>query len=228
MSGHSKWANIKRQKEVNDKARGNVFAKLSRIITLAVLEGGGITNPDNNVKLRLAIEKAHQANMPKDNIKRAIEKGVGPDKAILKEAIVEGFAPGGVAMIILATTDNLNRTISEIRNVLERHQGKMAGGASVSYLFQKCASISFNKTEKTEDQVFELAEQLNAFDIISDDTHFTVYFPYENLGRVKGAEVDYRPFTPVILNDVDMRKLSLLVDDLENLDDVHKVFVNLQ
>ncbi len=227
MSGHSKWANIKRQKETNDKARGNVFAKLSRLITLAVFEGGGITNPDNNVKLRLAIEKAHENNMPKDTIKRAIEKGVGPDTE-LKEAIVEGFAPGGVAMIILATTDNLNRTISEIRNVLERHEGKMAGGASVSYLFQKCASISFNKTEKTEDQVLELAEQLSAFDIVSDDTHFTVYFPYENLGRVKGAEVDYRPTTPITLDDINIKKLSLLVDDLENLNDVHKVFVNLQ
>src|SRR3989304_8339146 len=101
MSGHSKWANIKRKKEANDKVKGNVFGKMSKIITLAVLEGGGMTDPDHNVKLRLAIEKAKSANMPKENIQRAIEKGTGPEKSQLKEIIYEGFAPGGVSLIIL-------------------------------------------------------------------------------------------------------------------------------
>ena len=96
MSGHSKWANIKRKKEANDKVRGSIFSKLSRLITLAVLDGGGTTDPEHNVKLRVVIEKAKASNMPKDNIQRAIEKGIGPNKARLKEVLYEAFAPGGV------------------------------------------------------------------------------------------------------------------------------------
>ena len=117
MSGHSKWANIKRKKQANDLVKGNVFAKMSHLITLAVLEGWGIVEPENNVKLRLAVEKAKSVNMPKENIKRAIEKGSGPNKTLLKEVIYEGFGPYGVFLLILATTDNSNRTSSEIRNI---------------------------------------------------------------------------------------------------------------
>lgn len=237
MSGHSKWANIKRQKQAADFVRGNIFSKISRLVTLAVIEGGGITDPDNNIKLRLAIEKAKQANMPKDNIKRAIEKGIGPDKATLKEVVYEAFSPGGVALIILATTDNINRTSSEIRNNLEKHGGKLANGGSISYLFKKCGMIVFKKSDAAEDQVFEFAQKINAFDIDSDETHFTVYFPFANLGKIKEyindlkyevAEIDYKPTSTVVLSDADIKKLSVLVDDLEVLDDVHKVFANLQ
>jgi len=111
MSGHSKWANIKRQKQANDLVRGNVFSKLSRTITLAVIEGGNITDPEHNVKLRLAIDKARQLNMPKENIARAIDKAVGPDKTTLREIVYETFGPGGTAYMILVTTDNINRTL---------------------------------------------------------------------------------------------------------------------
>ncbi len=121
MSGHSKWANIKRKKEANDKIKGNVFAKLSRVITLAVIEGGGIGDPQLNNKLRLAIEKAQASNMPKENIKRAIERGLGPQKDQLKEVIYEGFAPYGVSLLILATTDNPNRTLTELRTKLRKN-----------------------------------------------------------------------------------------------------------
>lgn len=135
MSGHSKWANIKRKKGLNDAIRSKIFAKLSRIIALSVSDGGGIVDPDNNVKLRLAIDNAKQFNMPKENIKRAIEHGAGHGRDQLKEVVYEGFAPHGVGFIIMTITDNPNRTYSEIRTRLEKHGGKLGKPGSVSYLF---------------------------------------------------------------------------------------------
>ncbi len=237
MSGHSKWANIKRQKQAADLARGNVFSKLSRIITLTVLESGGITNPENNVRLRLIIDKAKKANMPKENIKRAIDKGTGPDKSSLKEVVYEAFAHGKVVLIILATTDNANRTLSDVRNILERHGAKLAHGGAISYLFQKCSLISFKKNDVTENQVFDFAQKIDAFDIDTDETHFNVFFPFAFLGKInqhlgnlkyETAEVDYKPNLTVSLPDSEIGKIAALVDDLEELDDVHKVFANLQ
>src|SRR3989338_10269057 len=111
MSGHSKWANTKRQKMANDKVKGNTFSKLSRLITLSVIEGAGIKEPENNVRLRLAMEKAHAANMPKENINRAIERGAGPDRSLIREVIYEGFGPGGGALMIQSSSDNPNRKI---------------------------------------------------------------------------------------------------------------------
>lgn len=237
MSGHSKWANIKRKKEANDKLKGNIFSKLSRLITIAVLEGGGITNPENNVKLRLAIEKAHASNMPKENIKRAIEKGIGPDKSQIKEVIYEGFAPYGVSLIILSHTDNQNRTLSEIRNILEKHNGKLGNIGSVSYLFTKCGLIIVDKKLVNQDKVFELADQLEVLDLTEDELKYYIYIPYVKLGHIKevfkdvkydSAEVDFKPQNPVILEDEDkLKKILLLIEDLEALDDVQKVFTNL-
>jgi YebC/PmpR family DNA-binding regulatory protein len=145
MSGHNKWSKIKRGKEAKDKVRGNTFSKLSRLITLAVLEGGGITDPNNNIKLRLAIDKAKHFNMPKENIARAVARASGPDKSQIREVIYEGFASAGVGLIIYATTDNPNRTLSEIRNILERHQGKLGTPGSVSYLFNDVAQSALIK-----------------------------------------------------------------------------------
>lgn len=237
MSGHSKWANIKRKKEANDKLKGNIFSKLSRLITLAVLEGGGITDPDNNVKLRLAIEKAHASNMPKDNIKRAIERGVGPNKSQIKEIIYEGFGPYGVNLIILGTTDNPNRTLSEIRNILERHQGKLGNSGSVSYQFLKCALAVFSKATLSQDKILEISDNLKAYDIGEDDQKFYVYFPYQDLGHIKDilkdtqyetAEIYFKPQTILHLDDDEkLKKVSELIDSLEALDDIQKVFTNL-
>lgn len=227
MSGHSKWANIKRQKEVKDMARGNIFSKLSRAITLAVIEGGGITDPAGNVKLRLAIEKAKQFNMPKDNIQKAIDRGAGPSKNQLKEVIYEGFGPHGIVIIIQSTTDNPNRTLSEIRNVLEKHGGKLGNQGAVSYLFQKCSSIVIEKTKASQNQVFELAEKIDGFDIEENERSFTVYFPYENLGKAGEAEVDYKPTTLIKIENENKTKTILsLVEALEQLDDVQRVFTN--
>ncbi|EKE15251.1 MAG: hypothetical protein ACD_12C00108G0001 [uncultured bacterium] len=229
MSGHSKWANIKRKKGINDKIKANVFAKMSHLITIAVIEGGGI-------KLRLAMDKAKSANMPKENIKRAIEKGFGPNRIMLKEVIYEGFGPHGVFLLILATTDNSNRTSSEIRNMLEKNSGKLGTQGSVAYLFKKCAFVSFQKIEVNEEVVFKIGEELDAFDINEDDSHFFIFFPFSNFGLLKThlnnikydlAEVDYLPTTPVAL-DLDKEKKVLdLIEALEDLNDVQRVYTNL-
>lgn len=236
MSGHSKWANIKRKKQANDIVKANIFAKMSHLITIAVIEGGGIIEPENNVKLRLAIDKAKSANMPKENIKRAIEKGFGPNRIMLKEVIYEGFGPYGVFLLILSTTDNSNRTSSEIRNILEKNSGKLGTQGSVSYLFRKCAFVSFMKTEVNEEAVLKIGEELQAFDINEDDSHFFIFFPFSNFGLLKThlnnikydlAEIDYLPTTPILL-DLDKEKRILdLVQALEDLDDVQRVYTNL-
>lgn len=236
MSGHSKWSNIKRKKEANDKVKGNIFGKMSRLITLAVIEGGGMTDPDHNVKLRIAIEKAKSFNMPKDNIKRAVEKGTGPDKSSLKEVIYEGFGPGGVAMLMQATTDNPNRTLGEIRSIMDRNMGKLGNSGSVGYLFNKCALMIFDKAAIKEEDVFAVGDKLGAFDIDSDESKFYVYFPFENLGHIKdklqdvkyeSAEVDFKPQSTIEVDQDKFSKVENLVNLLEALDDVHKVFVNL-
>jgi len=229
MSGHNKWSKIKRQKEAKDLIKGNVFSKVSRLLTLAVIEGGGITEPESNVKLRLAMEKAKAVGMPKDNIKRAIEKAAGPDKAQLKEIIYEGFGPGGVALIIVATTDNANRTLTEIKNLLERNEGKLGSQNSVAYLFRKCGLIVLPKKDYQEDKILDISDQIKAFDISEDEERYYLYLPFENLGRVKEwmAEIDFKPQTVVSLNEELTKKVSHLVNILEELDDVQKVFTNL-
>jgi len=236
MSGHSKWANIKRKKGVNDKLKANVFAKMSHLITIAVIEGGGITDPDNNVKLRLSIEKAKSSNMPKENINRAIEKGFGPNRVTLKEVIYEGFAPNGIFLLISSTTDSSNRTSSEIRNILEKYSGKLGAQGSVSYLFKKCAFVSFQKSQVNEDAVFKIGEELKAFDINEDDSHFFVFFPFNNFGLLKThlnnikydlAEIDYLPTTLITLEANKEKKVMELVEALESLDDVQRVYTNL-
>ena len=237
MSGHSKWANIKRKKGVNDKIKGNVFGKMSRLITMSVTENGGLTNPDDNVRLRLAIEKAKSFNMPKENIERAIDKAVGPEKSQLKEVVYEGFAPYGVSLIILATTDSQNRTLSEVRNVLERHNSKLGSSGSVGYLFKKCALIIFEKTVVNQEKILEIGDLLEAFDIDEDDSRFSVYFPFENLGHIKdkikdivyvSAEIDYKPQSSILIEDE--KKLHIIndiIEALEVLDDVQTVFTNI-
>jgi YebC/PmpR family DNA-binding regulatory protein len=237
MSGHSKWANIKRKKQANDLVKGNIFSKMSHLITLAVSENGGIIEPENNVRLRLAIDKAKAVNMPKENIKRAIEKGTGPNRIMLKEIIYEGFGPYGIVLLILATTDNSNRTSSEIKNLLEKYSGKLGSPGSVLYLFKKCAFVSFMKSEVSEEAVFKISEQLQAFDINEDDSHFFVFFPFNNFGLLKThlnnikydlAEIDYLPTMSINLNSPEKEKRILeIAEALESLDDIQRVYTNL-
>jgi len=236
MSGHSKWANIKRKKQANDHARGNVFSKLTRLITLAVVEGGGLTDPEHNIKLRLAIEKARQLNMPKENIQRATERGVGPQKEQLKEVVYEAFLHENVIILILATTGNVNRTTAEVKNTLERQGGKLGNQGSVSYQFERCGLVIFKKDGLTEEEIFEFAGKINAIDIDQDKYDYYVYIPFNSLGKVKdnlnglkpeSTEVDFKPKSIVsITNEIKAHKILAIINALESLDDVHKVFGN--
>lgn len=236
MSGHSKWSQIKRKKQIKDQKRGVIFSKLSREISLAVIQGKGITDPSHNLRLRMAIDRARQYNMPKERIDKAIEKGAGPDKDSLREVIYEGFGPEGVALVILAATDNTNRTLQSVRQVLESHGGKLASQGAVSYLFDKCALVSFNKKEASEEDVFKFSDQIEAFDIDQDEAFFYVYFPFENIGKASGLvktvngsapEIDYKPRSLVKVNDKEKgEKILALLEKLEQLEDVQKVFAN--
>lgn len=238
MSGHSKWSKIKHTKQAKDVAKSNTFSKLARLITLAVLEGGGITDPDNNVKLRLAIAKAKHFNIPKDNIDRAIEKGSGPNQNLLKEIVYEAFAGGGIGLLIVATTDNPNRTLGEVRRTLEGYGGKLGSKGSVSYLFQKCGMVQIPLNLMKEEEAFLFAQKIGAFDVDENDIFFTIYFPYEKVGHIKdhlkdelvhNLEIVYRPQTAVAaLSEKEKEKVLSLTKALEELDDVHKVFSDIQ
>lgn len=237
MSGHSKWANIKHKKEANDKVKGSIFAKLSRLITLAVIEGGSIPNPDNNFRLRLVIEKAKSVNMPKENIERAIEKGYGPNKSQLKECVYEAFGPYGSHMIITASSDNPTRTVNEIKSKLEQFQGKLGTQGSVMYLFKKVGVVIFDKLICKEDAVFEFAQNINAIDIENNEASYTVYVSFSQLGNIKekmndlvsvSIEVEYKPDTYVdLLEEKELLKIKSMIESLEQLDDIHDVYINI-
>ena len=236
MSGHSKWSKIKRNKKIKDQEKGNIFSKLARQITFSVIEGGGISDPEKNVKLRLAIGKAKEYNLPKQNIDRAIEKASSQDKLQLKEIIYEAFGPGGVAILILVTSDNLNRAHSEIRGIIDKYGGKLGGQGSVMYLFKKCGVVTFKLEEVSEDVIFNLADKIEAFDIDKSEGYYTIFFPYGQLSKVHeklkdlkpdNLEMIHIPVVPVEVKDEALiKKIHGFVDSLENLDDVQKVFVN--
>lgn len=237
MSGHSKWSQIKRKKGIKDQERGKLFSKLSRMITLSVIDGGGIANPVKNAKLRLMIEKAKSFNMPKDNIVRAIEKANHPEEQNLKEVIYEGFGPNGIVFMILASTNNPNRICSNIRSELEKYGGKLGGSNSVAYLFEKCGVAVFEKDKINEVQILDLASKFEALDLKETKNIFIIYFPFDNLGRIGDflqgvsffdADVNYKPLIPISLKDKEIvQKIAILMEVLENLDDVYKVFTNL-
>ena len=228
MAGHSKWANIKRKKEANDKVRGALFAKVSRAITIAVIESGGQTDPEHNVRLRLAVENARAVNMAKDTIQRAIEKGAGGEGANLKEVRYEGFAPGGVSILVVAATDNPNRTMPLIRHAFESNGGKLGSPGAVAYLFEQCAQAIFSTSTHTMEDVFKLAESMNALDIEAEDEYITVYFPFSLLGTIKADEVSiyYRPLSTVTVSPEIKTQVEQLIEALETLDDVQHVFAN--
>ncbi len=235
MAGHSKWANIKRKKETQDKIRGSLFSKLSRLISIAVIEGNGITNPEHNIKLRLAIEKAKEANMPKDKIERAISRGLGPERDQIKEIVYEGFAPPNISLIIITATDNPNRTLSEIRNVLDKYGGKIGEKGTAAYLFDHLGKMIIQKGSLTEEEIFNLAAQIEAVDFEIIDDRCLFYIPFANIGKSKEVfknnkilelETMYKPKMPISLTSDQKEKINLLINELEELSDVYKVFSN--
>lgn len=239
MSGHSKWSQIKRQKAVADKKKGNVFTKLGNAITVAAKHGGG--DPAMNFKLRIAVEKAKAANMPNDNIERAIKKGGGADGDVqIEEAVYEGFGPGGVAIIVETTTDNKNRTTSILRNTFSKHQGNLGNSGSVGYLFRKNGVIRILKNQVPDKESFELELiDAGASDINEEEEGFTVYTAPTDLATVKeyieakgltmeSADIELIPIADkVTLPDEPARqKLSALLEELETADDVNNYFTN--
>ena len=236
MSGHSKWSKIKHQKAANDQDRGRIFTQLSRGITIAILEGGGISDPDLNVRLRLAIEKARTNDMPKENIKRAIEKASGSEGALLRQVQYEGFAPHGVSLIIIAATNNNNRATAQIRNTLERVGGKLGVKGSAMHLFTECAIVVFSKLDNPEHSVLSFVDTAQAFDMEETKEEYIVYIPFETLGHIQpmlqlmkpihqGHHM--RPLLPTPLPEGQRRVVLSLIEQLEELEDVTQVFSSL-
>lgn len=228
MSGHSKWSQIKRKKGITDQKRGLVFSKLSRLITVAVKDGGGMGDPEKNVRLRLAVAQAKEENMPRENIERAIEKGKGGGADSLKEVVYEGFGPQSGSLLILATTDNSNRSHAEIKTALEKNGGKMGNINSVAYNFQKCGRIVLAKSSVDESTAFEMGEKFSILDMEEDEESYILYIPFEKIGEVRdvAVEIFYRPLTLVELAQDSHEKVTRLLDVLEELDDVAKVYTN--
>jgi YebC/PmpR family DNA-binding regulatory protein len=236
MAGHSKWAGIKHKKAIVDARRGKLFTKLARAITVAAKEGGG--DPDGNPALALAIQKAKDASMPKDNIERAVAKGTGEgtDADALETVVYEGYGPGGVAIMIEALTDNRNRTGSEVRHIFGKHGGNLGEPGSVAYLFDKTGVIVVDAERYSEDDLMP-AIDAGATDIALDDDVFEVLADPSDLSAVRAAldeagvevesfEVAQRPKTTVPLDEDGATKLMRLIDALEDQDDVDTVHAN--
>ncbi len=236
MAGHSKWANIKHKKAANDRKRGKIWTKLIREVTVAARQGGG--DPGSNPRLRLALDKANANNMPKDTIKRAVDRGAGGgDGDNYDEIRYEGYGPGGTAVIVECMTDNRNRTASEVRHAFTKHGGNLGTDGSVAYMFNKQGVISF-APGIDEDSVMEAALESGAEDVlINDDGSIDVLTAPDELETVKqgmeseglkpdNAEQTFRASTTAQLDQETAEKLMRMVETLEDLDDVQEVYSN--
>ena len=236
MAGHSKWANIRFRKGAQDAKRGKIFTKLIREITVSARGGGG--DPGSNPRLRTAIDKAKAQSMPKDNIDRAIKRGTGDaDGAVYEEVRYEGYAMGGTAVLVECTTDNRNRTVSEVRHVFTKYGGNLGTDGSVAYLFTKIGVFAF-ASGTDEEAVMEAAVAAGAEDVeIADDGSIEVTTTPPNFEAVsiafeeaelqpELAEVLQRPSTDCPLTSEDAESVIQLVDALQDLDDVQDVFTN--
>lgn len=227
MSGHSKWSQIKRKKGIKDQQKGLIFSKLAKVITLSVVEGGGITDPVKNVRLRLAIDHARAENMPKENIARAIEKSKRSEREGLVEVVYEAFAPGGVSLIIVVATVNANRSHSEIRNLVEKRGGKMGSSGATSYLFEKCGLVLLSK-EDSQEEVIKFGELVGATDIEEDEVNYKIYIPFMNLGNVKNAQIFYKPRSYVVVSPLEKEKIDNFISELVKMEDVVHIYSNLK
>ncbi len=237
MAGHNKWAKVKRIKAVLDVRRGKVFSRLSREITIAAKAGGG--DPAMNPRLRTLVLKARDANMPADNVDRAIKKGTGElSGAAFEELTYEGYGPGGVAMVVRVTTDNKNRAAADVRAAFLRFGGKLAGSGAVLFQFLHAGQFLVSREAATEDPVMEAALDAGANDVITTAEGFEVRCDVQAFDRVahafeqkgirpESAEIAYIPTVTVTVTDVGLaRTLVRFHDALEELDDVQQVFSN--
>jgi len=236
MSGHSKWATIKHKKGALDAKRGRLFTKLIREMTIAARIGGGDT--DSNPRLRTAVDKAKASNMPSDNITRAIKKGTGElEGTTYEELQLEGYGPGGVAILVEGTTDNRNRTVSEIRHIFSKHGGNLGGAGSVAYMFKPKGVIAIAADKTTEDKLMEIALEAGADDIQAESQGFTVYTTQQTFEAVRAAiqkagiepdeaEVKKLAENNIALEGAKAQQLLKLVEALDDNDDVQSVWDN--
>ena len=240
MSGHSKWATIKRKKGATDAARGRLFTRLIKEITISARDGGG--NPDGNPRLRLAIQSAKASNMPADNIKRAVQKGTGELPGVAYEEVTfEGYGPGGVAILVEVVTDNNNRAVSEMRHVFSRNNGNLGQAGSVAWMFSKKGVITVpragQKTPLTEDDMMSIVLDAGADDLQGDDADFTVTTAppafhtvkkaIEDKGiTVEAAALQMVPQNTVKVTGKEAEQLMKLMEAIEEHDDVQNVYAN--
>ncbi len=238
MSGHSKWAQIKRQKGANDQKKGQMFTKLGREITVAARQGG--TDPEANFRLRLAIAKARESNMPMENIERAIKRAAGAGEgAALEEISYEGYGPGGAALLVEVTTDNRNRAASEVRNAFTRGGGNLGESGCVAWLFDPKGVIVVEPGDADPDEIALFAIDAGAEDVKTEDGTVEIYTEPASLDQVRreverrrlkvvSAETSMLPKTNVELEEKDAIQLMKLIERLEELDDVQKVYTNVE
>src|SRR6266478_4743211 len=239
MAGHSKWSKVKRFKGAIDAKRGKIFSKLSKEITIAAKTGGG--DPDSNPRLRSAIHAARAQSMPNDNIERAIKRGTGDgvDAQHFEEIVYEGYGPGGVAVIVEATTDNKNRTAAEIRRIFSKNHGNLATSGSVSYMFHKKGQITVPRDTIGEERVFELALEAGAEELTTEEEQYVILTSHDQLYAVAEAlkqesvTIDGQKFTFIpdttvhVTDEATALQVLRLCESLEDDDDVQSVYSNL-
>ncbi len=237
MSGHSKWSTIKRKKAATDAKRGAVFTRLAKEIAIAAREGGG--DPEVNFTLRLAIDKAKSANMPKENIERSIKRGTGEDKegAAFVQTMYEGYAPNGVGLIIEVITDNRNRTVAELRHILDKMGGNLAEAGAVSWQFKRAAYFALESEGLDQDKVFDCAVEAGADDVLIEDD-VEIIGPVDAYKRISDClrEAGYEPVesslrmipnSSIELSVDQTLQVMRVIEAVEDIDDVQQVFSNL-
>ncbi len=237
MSGHSKWATIKRHKAAQDSKRGKMFSVLSKEITIAAKAGGG--DPEFNPRLRTVIDKARAVNMPNDNIERAVKKGTGElPGQIFEEINYEGYAPGGVGLLVEVTTDNKNRSASEVRSIFSKYGGNLAGPGALAFNFQRRGQILISKDKVTEDALMHIVLEAGADDVTTEEDFYEVYCPVSDFDALvkalsekniltESAEIAYIPNSLISISDPEIaRRILKMIEQLEGLEDVKSVWAN--
>jgi len=236
MSGHSKWATTKRKKAVIDAKRGKIFTKLIKEITIAAREGGG--DPNGNPRLRLAVDNAKAANMPADNVDRAIKKATGELQGVVyHELTYEGYAPAGVAVMVEVATDNKNRTVAEVRHIFSKGGGSMAETGSVAWMFDRKGIITLPKQNKSEDEIMEAALDSGADDMITEEEFYSIQTPVESFELVRkallnknitieNASLQWVAKNLITVKGEEAEKVMKLLENMEDSDDVQNVFTN--
>jgi len=236
MSGHSKWSTIKRKKGAADAKRGKLFTKLIKEITIAAREGGG--DPNANPRLRLAVDNAKAANMPADNIDRAIKKATGELEGITYyELTYEGYGPGGIAILVEVATDNKNRTVADVRHLFSKYGGSMGENGSVAWMFDRKGVITLPAQDKTEDEILDIILEAGAEDLQTEDDFFEIQTDLESFEPVRkalvaaGLNIENASLQWIAKNTVEVKdetaeKVMKLIDALEDSDDVQNVYSN--